>query len=124
MKELVKGGAALIFLSFFIAFVHSCSMDNGILRPACLVSEMDLDRKWWYPQNNAGEPALYFQPNGLIRIEGQTDSLSFVLENCNKIRVTNYTQNYQEQWVIKNISDMNLSIEYPQKLLVEYSRVQ
>jgi len=120
----VKGGVFLMVVSLLVALIHSCSIDNGILRPACLISEVDLDEKWWYPQDIPTEPAIYFRANGLLNQEGQTDSLSFMLENCNKIRVTNISANSQERWIIRYISDIDLSIEYPSKGIVVYSRTK
>ena len=121
MRKILSGGALLIIISFLLALVHSCSKDNGMLKPFCNISEVDLDEKWWYPENNTVEAAIYFRSNGLINIKGRTDSISFLMENCNKIHVTNLSTGYQEQWVIKNLSDKTLSIQFPVKGLVTYS---
>jgi len=122
MREFVKGVVMLVSISFLLALIQACSLDNGILKPLCPVLEMDLDERWWYPQNIPAEPALYFQANGLIKVEGQTDSLSFVLENCNKLNVTNLTAGTEAQWVIKSIIDDVLSIQFPARGTVIYSR--
>jgi len=124
MREFVKGGVLMVVVSLMVAFIHSCTVDNGILRPACLVSEVDLSEKWWYPQENPTEASLYFRANGLLNIEGQTDSVSFMLENCNKIRVSNLSANDQEIWMIKFINDSDLTIQHPSKGLIAYSRMR
>lgn len=118
---MMKGGVSLVMVSFLLALVHACS-DNGILKQACLVSEVDLEEKWWYPQNASGEAPVYFQSNGLIKIDGRTDSLSFVLRNCNKVMVSNLTAHTGEQWIIKSITDASLAIQYPAKGMVLYAR--
>lgn len=97
-------------------------MDNGVLRPSCTVFEVDLDEKWWYPHENPARPAIYFKANGVLKVEGKTDNLSFTLENCNKIRVFNQVIGDDELWVIKKLTADALSIQYPSKELVEYSR--
>jgi len=120
----VKSGVVLLMVSFFLALLQACTQDNGILKPACTVSEVDLDEKWWYPQDNITEPAIYFRSNGLINIEGQSDSVSFKLSNCNKIVVTTLANGSSEMWVIKRITNEELSIQYPAKGMVTYDRTR
>lgn len=119
MREAVKSG--IFILVVFCAFVHSCTTDNGDLHPVCGITEIDFAEKWWYSQNNSTEPALYFRGNGLLLMEGRTDSLSFTLENCNKIRVTDLTTHNEELWVIKSITKSALSIQHPSKVVVDYA---
>ncbi len=119
MREAVKSGVFLLVV--FCAFVHSCTTDNGDLQPLCAINEMDIAEKWWYSQNNSNEPALYFRGNGLLIVEGRADRLSFTLENCNKIRVTNLATHSEELWVIKSITKAALSIRYPSKSVVAYA---
>ena len=122
MRELMKGGAFLLFISFLLALIQSCSMDNSIIKPACFIYEIDLDEKWWYPQDKPEESPLYFQANGLLKIEGQADSITFRIENCNKLRITNLATHSQELWTIKAVTGAVLYIQYPVKGLVTYSR--
>ena len=121
MRGLTRGVVSLCALSFLLALLHSCSLDNGILKPSCLIFEVDLNEKWWYPQDNTSRP-LYFRNNGLLMIEGQTDSVTFILENCNKLAITNKKQFTEEQWVIKYITDTDLQLQYPDDKLVTYLR--
>jgi hypothetical protein len=101
--------------------MHSCTLDNHILKPSCLVFEIDLDEKWWYPEDDNYKP-VFFGSNGYIRTEGLTDSLTFSLENCNKIMVMDHIAIKEEQWVIKRITQEELHLEYPNDRLVKYNR--
>lgn len=121
MRGLIRGATLLFAVSFSLSVFHSCSLDNGILKPSCLVFEFDLNEKWWYPQTASAHP-LYFKSNGRLMIEGQTDTLTFVLENCNKLMVTNENQLTEEQWVIKYITDTDLQLQYPDSKVVLYKR--
>jgi len=121
MRGLIRGFAILFAISFSLALLHSCSLDNGILKPSCLIFEVDLDEKWWYPEDNSARP-LYFRSNGRLLIEGETDTLTFRLQNCNKLAVTNENQLTEEEWVIKYITDTDLQLQYPDHKLLTYKR--
>ena len=121
MRGLIRGVASLFVLSFLLALLHSCSLDNGILKPSCLIFEVDLNEKWWYPQDNSAHP-LYFRSNGRLIIEGQTDTMTFLLQNCNKLIVTNENKLTKEQWVIKYITDTDLQLQYPDNNVALYLR--
>lgn len=123
MRGVFRGFIALTIVSFLLTLLHSCTLDNGILKPSCLVFEVDLNEKWWYPQDHAEKP-IYFKSNGDIRMNGRTDTLTFIIENCNKIMVTDHHANTEEQWVIKRITDVELSLQYPNDKLVMYQRHQ
>jgi hypothetical protein len=121
MRGLIKGVAALFIVSLLLSILHSCSLDSSYLNPDCMVSEMDLDEKWWYPKEPTS-PSLYFRYSGKLMIEGVTDSLEFQLLNCNKIVVTNYTEHTEEHWLIKRITDVDLHLLFPDGALVMYGR--
>ncbi|MDZ4844907.1 MAG: hypothetical protein SH857_05080 [Chitinophagales bacterium] len=121
MRGLIRGVSMLVALSFSLALLHSCSLDNGILKPSCLIFEFDLNEKWWYPQDNSAQP-IFFRSNGRLLVEGQTDTLTFLLQNCNKLMITNENQLTEEQWVIKYITDTDLQLLYPDNRLVLYLR--
>lgn len=118
---MIKGVYTLFMVSMLLAFMHSCTLDNHILKPSCLIFEVDLNEKWWYPDEQTEHP-VYFRSNGRIRFEGQTDSLTFVVENCNKLRVTDHSALTQNQWVIKHISLEELHLLFPNEKLVKYTR--
>lgn len=123
MRGLTKGGIALFIISFFISLFHSCTLDNGILKPSCLVFEIDLNEKWWHPHDNASK-AIYFRSNGMVVMDGVTDTITFTLENCNKLYIANQRALTEEIWVIKRITDQELQLQFPNDKLVLYQRKQ
>lgn len=121
MRGVFKGSVFLFLLSFSLAVLHSCSLDNHILKPSCLIFEIDLNEKWWLPQDSAYQP-LYFRSNGRLRIEGKTDTLTFLLENCNKLAITNNSMLTAEEWAIKRITENDLHLQFPDEKVVMYLR--
>jgi hypothetical protein len=82
----------LTAVSFLIATVHSCSLNNGIITPPCKVFEADLTDRWWYPHGGKSEDGIYFSSNGSFMRRNSNDSMTYTLYNCNKIDIQNHTK--------------------------------
>ncbi len=121
MRDTMRGLIALAIVAFLFSMLHSCSLDNHILKPSCVVFEVDIVEKWWMPKES-GEQRVFFGSNGYMKMDGISDSVTFSIENCNKIMVTNLSANTMEQWVIKYITDKDLHITFPDGRAVEYER--
>ena len=112
MRNVVRGAVVLIVVSIILTVVHSCALDNHILKPSCVVFNYDLVEKWWEP-GLENFPAVYFNLNNQVVFKGATDSLTYELYNCDKLRVTDHTNNAQHEWEIKVLTDKELQIKFP-----------
>ncbi len=121
----MKGAVALLSVSFFLALVNSCSLNNGILRPSCTVFHIHLVECKWQPTGlYAATSSIYFRSLGNIEIQGEKDSITYTLNDCNLLEVTNHTKSSYEEWTIEKLTDIDLEIQYPDGKKVSYLKAQ
>ena len=101
----------LTLVSFFVALVHSCSLNNGILTPPCKVFEADLTDRWWYPETGSLNDGIYFKSDGwCMKRNAPGDSITYTLQNCNKVQITNHT--------IMQVQELNIGKLLPDNMTV------
>jgi hypothetical protein len=89
----------LTLVSFFVALVHSCSLNNNILTPPCKVFETDLTDR-----------CIYFDSDGTCVKRNSTDSITYTLNNCNKLNIVNHTLMQTEELNIGKLRPDNMTI--------------
>jgi hypothetical protein len=90
----------LTVVAFIIAVLHACSLNNNIITPNCKVFEADLVDRWWYQIGETKENGIYFSSAGRCMKRNSTDSLTYTLSNCNKLRIINHTKMAHEVFEI------------------------
>jgi hypothetical protein len=100
----------LTLVSFFVALVHSCSLNNNILTPPCKVFETDLTDRWWYPEAGSVNDGIYFDSDGTCVKRNSTDSITYTLNNCNKLNIVNHTLMQTEELNIGKLRPDNMTI--------------
>jgi hypothetical protein len=100
----------LTIVAFFIALVHSCSLNNGIITPPCKVFEVDLTDRWWYPVSGSVDDGIFFASNGTCRKRNSDDNMTYTLQNCNRVSIQNHTQN--------SIEIMEIGKLFPDKMII------
>ena len=117
-KYLFLGLLALLFA----LFSASCSLNNNILKPDCEVFEVELTNKWWQPNGAKTDEKIKFSSGKVESTQG-SDSLTYIINNCNTIEVQNHSDNSTDMWIIEDLNLDRLVLRKDNNT-VHYSPVQ
>lgn len=106
----------------FALFSASCSMNNDILKPDCEVFEVELTNKWWQPNGAKTDEKIKFS-SGQVENTQSSDSMTYVISNCNTIEVVNHTDSSTDIWTIEDLNLDRLVLRKDNNT-VRYSPVQ
>ncbi|GIV32886.1 MAG: hypothetical protein KatS3mg031_0421 [Chitinophagales bacterium] len=125
MRGYVRGAGTLLAFSFFLALINSCSLNNGILKPSCTIFPIHLVEYTWLPQPPFDQRApLIFRSTGVLEVAGVHDSITYTLQDCDRLEIINHNRYSLEHWHIKRLTDVLLDIHYPQGYTVHYTRAR